>query len=162
MFNFSLGSDKKNNYVYPFNAFNFSIEINVKGVAARVCDAAFSECDGLDMTMEIKSIREGGSNNRQIRLAGPVAYGNVTLKRGLTSNADLWKWFDSMMTQPQLRADAYIVVMGADQKERLRYLLKRCIPVKLKAPGLNAKDGMLAIEEFQMADETLTVQPKGR
>ena len=160
MVNFSLGNDKKNSYAYPFNAFNFSIEINVEGVAARVCDAAFSECDGLDMTMEVKSIREGGSNNRQIRLAGPVAYGNVTLKRGLTSNADLWKWFDSMMTQPQLRADAYIVVMGADQKERLRYLLKRCIPVKLKAPGLNAKDGMLAIEEFQMAYETLTVQPK--
>lgn len=166
MFNVSTGAGaasgegQKNEYQYPFNSFNFSVEINVPGVASRICDAAFAECDGLDMTMEVKTIREGGNNDRQIRLAGAVTYGQVTLKRGLTANFDLWTWFTQMTTQPQLRADAYIVLSGADHKERLRFLLKRCVPIKLKAPALNAKDGILAIEEFQMAYETLTLQPK--
>ena len=30
------------------------------------------------------------------------------------------------------------------------------MPVKIKAPGLNAKDGLIAIEEMQVAYETLT------
>ena len=145
---------------YPFNAFNFSVEINVPGVASRICKSSFSECDGLDMTMEVKSIREGGSNDRQVRLAGAVSYGQVTLKRGMTRSYDLWNWFQAVNKTPQLRADTYIVVLGADHKPRVRFLLKRCIPVKLKAPALNAKDGIVAIEEFQMVYESLTLQPE--
>ena len=30
-----------------------------------------------------------------------------------------------------------------------------CVPVKLKAPALNAKDGQVAIEELQMVYETM-------
>jgi len=30
-----------------------------------LCNAAFAECDGLDMTMDVKSIREGGNNTRR-------------------------------------------------------------------------------------------------
>ena len=39
----------------------------------RVCNAAFSECDGLEMTMEVKTIKEGGNNAQLHRLAGPLA-----------------------------------------------------------------------------------------
>ena len=73
-----------NDVVYPFTTFNFSVEINVPGIATKVCSAAFSDCDGLEMNMEVKTIREGGNNGRQIRLAGPVNYGQLTLKRGMT------------------------------------------------------------------------------
>ncbi|MDQ1522435.1 MAG: hypothetical protein QOE47_359, partial [Pyrinomonadaceae bacterium] len=72
--------------IYPFVAFNFSVEIRVDGVAMQICDAAFSECDGLEMTMEVKTIREGGNNGRLIRLTGPTAFGTLTLKRGMTAN----------------------------------------------------------------------------
>ena len=37
--------------------------------------------------------------------------------------------------------------------ERARFQLYRCVPVKLKAPPLNAKDGQVAIEELQIAYE---------
>jgi hypothetical protein len=43
--------------------------------------------------------------------------------------------------------------------ERARFLLTRCVPIKLKAPALNAKDGVVAIEEFQLAYESLTLKP---
>ena len=56
---------------HPFTAFNFAVEINVPGVSTKVCNAAFAECDGLEMTMDVKTIREGGNNGRQIRLTGP-------------------------------------------------------------------------------------------
>src|SRR5688572_2522625 len=89
--------------VYPFTAFNFAVEVNVPGVSTTVCNAAFSECDGLEMTMDVKTIREGGNNGRQVRLSGPVNYGQLTLKRGMTSTFDLWKWFEAVAADPSLR-----------------------------------------------------------
>lgn len=146
--------------LYPFTSFNFAIEIRVEGGPTKVCNAAFSECDGLEMTAEIKTIREGGSNDRQIRLSGPVTYGTVTLKRGLTSSFDLWSWFQLTLEKPATRASAEIIIFAADGKtERVRYVLSRCIPIKLKAPPLNAKDGLIAVEEFQMAYEHLQLKP---
>lgn len=155
--------------MYPFTNFNFSIEINVPGIGGKLCSAAFSDCDGLDMTMDVKTIREGGNNTSQIRLVGAVNYGTVTLKRGLTSSFDLWDWFDAQQhgTPKQLRTDfrgdAEVVILAPDQKtERVRFILKKCLLAKLKAPTLNAKDGTIAIEEMQLVYESLSLKrPSG-
>ena len=42
-----------------------------------------------------------------------------------------------------------------------RFVLQRCLPVKLKAPPLNAKDGAVAIEELQLVYESLTLKRPG-
>jgi phage tail-like protein len=148
--------------VYPFTTFNFSVEINRGEEGKPLVAAAFSECDGLEMSQEIKTIREGGANDRQIRLGGPVAFGNLTLKRGMTPDFDLWTWFTDSIADPRLRADAEVVLLAEDGKsERMRFVLGRCLPTKIKAPALNAKDGGVAIEELQIAYETMTIKPPG-
>ncbi|MEY2925755.1 MAG: hypothetical protein RL367_232 [Pseudomonadota bacterium] len=140
--------------IYPFTAFNFSVEIYPASKGDPLVSAAFSECDGLEMTMDVKTIRAGGSNDRAIRVAGVINYANLTLKRGMTDNFDLWKWFQRTITNPSLRADAQVVMLGGNAgQEQARFYLHRCLPIKLKAPALNAKDGGIAIEEFQMAYE---------
>src|SRR5205085_11006477 len=81
----------------PFTAFRFEVVLNLDtplpGVTDPVCNAAFAECDGLEMTMEPKAVREGGNNQEQIHLIGSVSYGQLTLKRGMTANLQLWSWF---------------------------------------------------------------------
>jgi phage tail-like protein len=145
--------------LYPFTAFNFAVEFEVPGVSKQVCNASFSECDGLEMTTEVKTIREGGDNARQIRLAGPAAFGQLTLKRGMTANFDLWDWVYAFHSNPALRTDVEVVLFAADGRTvRCSFLLSRCVPVKLKAPALSGKDGMVAIEELQLAYETLTLK----
>ncbi len=149
----------------PFTAFNFAVEIDlseqVQG-GTKLCNAAFAECDGLEMNMEVKTLREGGNNGRQIRLAGPLTFGTLTLKRGLTASFDLWDWFNDTLLNPSLRAKAEVVLFAADgQTVRARFLLSRCLPIKLKAPPLNAKDGMVAIEEMQIAYESLQLKKPG-
>ena len=97
----------------------------------------------------------------QIRLTGPMNYGQLTLKRGMTETFDLWKWASTMLTRRELRADAEVILFAQDGKtERARFILSRCVPVKLKAPALNAKDGTIAIEEMQLAYESLTLKEK--
>jgi phage tail-like protein len=145
---------------YPFTNFNFAIEINRGEDAAPLVNAAFAECDGLEMSMEVKTIREGGANDRQVRLNGAVSYNQITLKRGMTENFDLWQWFQDSIADPRLRANAEVVLLAADgSTERARFQLARCLPVKLKSPSLNARDGQVAIEELQMAYEKLTFVP---
>jgi phage tail-like protein len=145
--------------LYPFTAFNFSIEISKEGDANRLCSAAFSDCDGLEMTMDVKTIKEGGANGRAVRLGGAVSYGQLTLKRGMTANFDLWDWFAAVVIDPSIRASAEVVMLAPNGAERARFVLDRCIPMKLKAPVLNAKDGAVAIEELQLAYESLSHKP---
>src|ERR687886_744357 len=109
--------------VAPFTSFNFAVEIDVGGgVIPFVCNGAFQECDGLEINVDIRTIREGGNNAAQIR--------------------------------PAIRATAVVVLLAENgQTERLRFVLDRCVPVKLKLPGLNAREGGIAIEELQLAYE---------
>ncbi len=139
----------------PFTAFNFRVEIAGRN-GEPLCNAEFAECDGLEMTMDVKTIREGGRNTAQVRLAGPQTFGALTLKRGMTPSFDLWTWFSDTLKDLALRADAQVVLLAADHETvRATFKLARCIPIKLKAPALNAKDGAIAIEELQLVYETL-------
>jgi phage tail-like protein len=143
----------------PFAAFRFSVEIN-RGGTGPLCAAAFSECDGLEVTLDVKTVREGGDNGSVRRLPGPASFSNLTLKRGMTSSTDLWDWVDATIADPTVRADVTVVFHPSDSltAENARFVLSRCIPVKIKAPALNAKDGIIAIEELQLAYESLTLK----
>ncbi|KFA94333.1 phage tail protein [Archangium violaceum] len=145
----------------PFTAFNFRVELSVENSQVHLCEASFAECDGLEMTLDVKTIREGGNNGQQIRLFGPVSYGQLTLKRGMTPNYDLWLWFEAVVAAPKTkRAQGEVTLLAADgSTPRARFFLDRCLPVKLKAPALNAKDGVVAIEELQLAYQSLTLVP---
>jgi phage tail-like protein len=88
----------------PFPAFNFSVEITPDGAPAPLCGGSFSECDGLEMTLDVKTIREGGNNGRQVKLIGPAGYGQLTLKRGMTRGHALWSWFERTLEDPSVRA----------------------------------------------------------
>jgi phage tail-like protein len=149
------------NEEYPFTTFNFRVQLTISnasslGLSSPLCESEFSECDGLEMTMEPKTVREGGNNTQQIHLVGPVTYGNLTLKRGMTSNLDLWKWFSLSAGNVGRGTKADGVILMGDsakgaQAAKVRFKLYDCLPIKIKAPALNAKDGILAIEEMQIA-----------
>jgi phage tail-like protein len=148
----------------PFTTFNFRVELTQEGSNNLICNAAFSECDGLEMTMTPKTIREGGNNNMPIHLIGPVSYGQLTLKRGMTDTLDLWNWFENVLKKGQWgqRASGTIVILSSDSTtEQARFELHGCMPVKLKAPALNAKEGLLAIEEMQIAYEMMSIKQPG-
>ena len=108
-----------------FQAFNFRVEIRLPESSHPLCEASFSECDGLEVTREVKSIREGGNNSTHLRLPGGVSYGQVTLKRGMTRGFDLWKWFDQSVSSPALRASIDVVMLTAAREEAVRFTLTR-------------------------------------
>jgi len=146
---------------YPFTTFNFFVEIEVDspGLSNPICSMLFSDVDGLEMNIEPKTIREGGRNTGPVYMAGGVGYGQLSLKRGMTSNFDLWNWFETVASPGNggLRGSADIVMLAGDGTQQAQFRLTGCLPIKLKAPALNAKDGLVAIEEMLIVYESLTM-----
>jgi phage tail-like protein len=154
--------------VYPLIAFRFEVQLTVRnaqrfGLASPLCGGKFSEIDGLEMSNEVKTVREGGNNLNQIHLAGPVSYGQLTLKRGMTTNLDLWKWFRAAAGGDEngrgTMAQGAVVMSDSSNTPQLRFELTDCLPIKIKAPSFSAKDGAVAIEEMQIAYSSFTVRP---
>jgi phage tail-like protein len=155
----------------PFTTFNFRVRIDVDG--DELCSAAFSECNGLEMTMEAETHREGGNNVTEHQLVGQVSYGQLTLKRGMTKTYDLWKWFnDANRTGGSggydERTRIRVEMLASDRGDTVnesdvtaRFTLHRCLPVKMRAPSLAASDGGVAIEELQVAYERLQADIPG-
>ena len=141
----------------PLTTFNFKVNLRFPEGGTEVCAAEFSECDGLEMSLEPKTIREGGNNGQQIHLSGPVSYGQLSLKRGMTDNFDLWNWFEKIQKNYSLRASGEVLMLSSSRDEEVKFALTGCLPIKIKAPSLNAQSGLVAIEEMQIAYETLKV-----
>ena len=150
----------------PLTTFRFEVVLDLDqpaaGLASPLVDAAFAECDGLEMTMQPKTLEVGGLNDRQVHLIGPVTYSQLTLKRGMTSNLQLWDWF-ARGTRPGsvLTAHGEITLWSADGTPVLQFTVLSCLPSRLRAPGLNARDGLVAIEELALVYEKLIVGAPG-
>jgi phage tail-like protein len=138
------------------------LDLPLPGVESPLCDAAFAECDGLEASMQHKTVESGGVNDRQQHLIGPVTYGQLTLRRGMTDNLQLWSWF-ARGTRPRSVATAHgeVTIWASDATPAVQLTLNGCLPVRLKAPSLNARDGLVAIEELTLVYAQLVVVGPG-
>ena len=146
-----------------FTTFNFLVEIEVNSPefsAEEVCQAAFSECDGLELSMEPKTFQQGGANTEQVHLAGQITYSQLTLKRGMSKDFGLWRWFTETMKTSQrgLRGQVTISMLDGAGNPQMIFQLKNCLPIKLRAPTLNATEGSVAIEEMQLVYAGMTME----
>lgn len=147
----------------PFTNFRFRVLVRRSDDenAAPLCSGAFAECSGLNATTTVKPIRSGGDHRTQIQLSGPVAYGQLQLKRGVTASTDLWKWFTEFHDGDSRgnRAAVDVEYLSADGREvTAHFRLLDSIPASMRAPALNAASTeTIAIEEISIAYQRLEV-----
>ena len=146
----------------PFTAFAFAVELRLPGSDQPLCEAAFCACDGLELRREIIRARDGGDPTNVRLLPGAESFGNVILRRGMTSSFDLWDWWERVRGGLAGRATCDIVVLSADlAQERVRFRLHRCLPVKITGPALNATGNEIAIESLELACEGIDIVRPG-
>ena len=146
----------------PFTAFAFAVELRLPGSDQPLCEAAFCACDGLELRREIIRARDGAEPTNVRLLPGAESFGNVILRRGMTSSFDLWDWWERVRRGEAARATCDIVVLSPDlAQERVRFRLHRCLPVKLTGPALNAAGNDIAIESLELACEGIDVVRPG-
>lgn len=127
------------------------------GAERPLAGGAFAECTGLEATHEPKVIREGGLNYGAHQRAGTTSFATVILRRGLTPNDHLWRWFQQVTRTGgyAYRLDVEIQHLDLDGSPVRTWELSRALPVKFKSGDLNARSGEVAVEELHLAHEGL-------
>ncbi len=158
-------SNVNENLLPPIHVFRFQVDFTEqllgqeeKASDVVVCSGAFSECSGLEATMEPKVIKEGGRNWGAIQRTGKTTFATLVLKRGMTTTRDLWTWYEFVGTGKYAhRLNVIITVFDTAGKAVLAWKLAQALPIKFKAADLNGKGSDVAIEELHLAHEGLSL-----
>jgi phage tail-like protein len=132
----------------PYKNFNFLVEID--GIAR----AAFSEVSGLESETTVIEYRSGSEFGTR-KLPGLTKYANIVLKRGITQDADLWNWRQSVIEGNVQRRNGAIILLDDQRTEVIRWNFREGWPCKWQGPALNAKNQEVAIELLEIAHEGL-------
>jgi phage tail-like protein len=140
----------------PLPAFNFLVQlIEVNGLTITV--AGFSECAGLDTTLEIQEYQEGGVNDRVHKFPSRFTFSNITLRRGVSLDPVLRLWYGNLLRGQVERRDGLIILMNEMRLPVLAWKFERGLPVKYSGPTLNATASETAIETLEIAHEYLEI-----
>jgi len=134
----------------PFRNFNFLVEID------GITRAAFRECSGLDSSQDPIDYREGGEPLRIRRLPGLNKYSNISLKWGITTDAELWEWRQKASSGNVERKNGSIILLDEKGDEKLRWNFVEGWPTKWTGPTFNATTGEVAIEALDIVHEGIS------
>ena len=134
-----------------FRAFQFVVEID------GIQNARFQEVGGVDATTDVVEYREGGDILGTRKFPGQTKHSNLTLKRGYTSDTQLFDWFSDVMTgrTEKIRKNISVVQLDMAGQEVLRWHLYQAFPMKYTAASYNAKGNDLSIESLEVAYERI-------
>ncbi len=121
----------------------------------------FSECTGLEATMQIDEWREGGRNDAVLRFPGRITHPNIKLRRGVTSTNDLFEWYESYARGRGKRRDGVIELLDDAGNTVRTWRFRRGLPARWAGPALHAVQASVAVEELEIAHEGLYLQAGG-
>ena len=134
--------------VDPYRNFNFLVEID------GITQGKFSECSGLDSTVESIDYREGGDNTTVRKVPGKTTYSDITLKWGITDSIELWDWHNQAVQGNIQRKTGSIVLYDlSNAQEVVRWNFVNAWPTKWEGPSLNATGSEVAIETLTLVHE---------
>lgn len=146
--------------ITPYGAFNFLVNLNGP-VGPDEPLGGFSDVSGLSTEMTVSEYRNGNDLENHVRkVPGVHKVGDVTLKRGIVSSADLWAWIAEVRQKGVLAQRTVVITLrdetGTDVQS---WTLRGVIPLKYTGPTLAAKGGGdVAMEELVLSAEALELE----
>jgi phage tail-like protein len=119
----------------------------------------FSECSGLEMSLQVEEYKEGGRNSAVLKFPTRVSWSNITLKRGVGTGTALWDWHYGFVEGKGKRRDGIIALMNSQRVPNNIWYFQRGLPVKYTGPSLNATQNNVAIESIEIAHEGIYQLP---
>lgn len=130
-----------------------------KSVIKDIAMGGFSECTGLEMSLDVEEYKEGGRNGETLKFPTRVKWSNITLKKGIGSGTDLWDWHYGFVEGKGKRRDGIIVLQNELHVPNNIWFFRRGLPVKYTGPALNASQNNVAIESIEIAHEGIYQVP---
>ena len=117
----------------------------------------FMGISGLEVSVGVEEIQEGGENNYVHKLPGRMTWPNITLKRGITQNDALLAWLNkssgeqfSANGNKLTRSTAAITLMGPGGQRLRSWEFDGAFPVKWKGPDFDVASSDMALEELEI------------
>jgi phage tail-like protein len=137
----------------PLRTFNFELVID------NLSTGAFSEVSGLTADGDAVDYREGTDLRSNVRkLPGLRKYSNIMLKRGYTTNRELWDWYMNIVNGVPDRRNVTIVLKNEQRQPVMRWHADEAWINKIEGPGFKAAGNEVAIESVELVHEGLTVE----
>ena len=138
----------------PLVSFNFSIEIS-GGL-----NGYFTEVSGLGSETETieHKIVDGKGNEVVRKIPGRLKWTDITLKRGITANMDIWTWRKQVEDGQVASARKNGSIMMLDQEGSIvaRWDFKQAWPSKVTGPTPKSDSNEVGIEEMVLVHEYIT------
>ncbi len=115
--------------------------------------AAFTECSGLQVEVEVQDWEEGGLNDYVHKLPGRVKYQPLVLKSGVTISDELWNWYKQILNGTFERRNMAITLCSPTGETVQEWKFTRVLPVKWSGPALKADENAMAIESLEFVHE---------
>lgn len=136
----------------PFRGFNFQVQISNTSVAG------FRECSGLSFTTDPVEYREGTDKALHPRkLTGLRKFANISLKRGVTDNQELWKWYKNVLNGKTDRRNGSIVLRNEEHQSVMRWKFENAFITKYETSNFNATGNDVTIETIELAVERVEI-----
>jgi len=137
----------------PLIGFNFMLEITGK------LAGYFTECGGIGSEHEIIEHKVVDESGHEIirKLPGRMKYTDVTLKRGITSDMQIYNWRKDVENGKldKARTNCSIVMMDREYKDVARWDFVNAWPSKVTGPSLKSDSNEIGIEEVVIVHEGL-------
>ena len=133
----------------PYRKFRFRVEVD------NLATMAFSEVHVGATTTDVVEYREGTDAPHVRKLSGLTRYGNVTLKRGVTSSLDLSDWQREIAAGQiaSKRRTVAIIVQDESGADQARFVVRDAWPIRYEVGPLDAKGNEVLIELLELANE---------
>lgn len=135
-------------------AFHFSVYF--AGPNPTISDAAFSEVSGLESSIELETVVEGGENRFVHQLPKPARQGKLTLKRGLTdTSSGLVTWCKDTLEgglSKRIEPKALLIkLLDETGSPVASWTVDNAYPVKWSIGGFDAMKSAIAIETIELS-----------
>jgi len=160
----ALRGDPVLNHNFVVSLLDTSSTLGLLGSAAlaAIFDVAlggFSECSGLEMSLQVEEYKEGGGNHTILKFPSRVTWSNITLKKGIGAGTALWDWHYGFVTGQGRRRDGIIALLNDLRLPNNIWYFRRGLPVKYTAPAMNATQNNVAIESIEIVHEGIYQLP---
>ena len=123
--------------------------------------AGFSECTGLDGSLDTEDYEEGGNNAFVHKFRKHMRWTNIVLKRGVGRDDRLWDWFFAYTKGKGQRRNGLITLLDGAGERRKTWGFRDGLPVRYVGPSLKADQSTVAIESIEIAHHGLYQLPGG-
>jgi phage tail-like protein len=99
--------------------------------------------------------REGSDPATVRNLPGLAKYETISLKRGITDDAQVWQWCKKAIDGQVERKNGSIIQLDDTGAEKVRWNFREGWPTKWTGPSFSATGNEVAIESLDIAHEGL-------